>query len=126
MNHSRHLLNESASAALVFVSIDSLAAAKSMAKTLVQEKLVACVHCLPTGLSIYSWQGEIQETEEVNLILKTRMALSEQVIARVKALHTYDVPEILVLPVRSGLPAYLDWINTTTEPITEHTTEKES
>ncbi len=97
-------------AAVVLVSVETLTFARELAHTLVKEHLIACAHCLPAGISIYRWQGDIHEAEEIQLLLKTRMKLTEDVVARVKTLHPYDVPEILVLPVTKGLPEYLRWI----------------
>ncbi|MDP1590564.1 MAG: divalent-cation tolerance protein CutA, partial [Prosthecobacter sp.] len=80
-------------------------------RTLVTERLVACANVLPGMRSIYRWQGAIEEADETLLVAKTRKDLAETVIARVKALHSYDVPCAVVYDMAGGLPAYLDWID---------------
>lgn len=97
-------------AVVLLVSIDSETAAKALARTLLQEKLAACVHLLPMGTSLYVWQDQLQETPEITLLIKTRPELSESITQRIAELHPYEVPEILTLPVSYGLPAYLQWL----------------
>lgn len=97
-------------AAVLWVSIDNEATAKQLARTLLQEKLAACVHLLPMGTSLYVWQDQLQETPEITLLIKTRAALAETLTQRIAELHPYEVPEILTLDVSQGLPAYLQWL----------------
>jgi periplasmic divalent cation tolerance protein len=97
-------------AAVLWVSIDNEAAAKSLARTLLQEKLAACVHLFPMGTSLYVWQDQLQETSEITLMIKTRSALAELLTRRIAELHPYEVPEILTLDVSHGFPAYLQWL----------------
>lgn len=97
-------------AVVLLVSINTETAAKDLARTLLQEKLAACVHLLPMGTSLYLWQGQLQETPEITLLIKTQSVLVESITQRIAELHIYEVPEILTLPVSSGLPAYLQWL----------------
>lgn len=82
-------------------------AAGRIADQLVDERLAACVQILPGLLSVYRWEGAVQKTDESLLLVKTTRPADCQ--ARLAELHPYAVPEILVLPVESALPAYLDW-----------------
>lgn len=88
--------------------------AKAIAEALVQERLVACANVLSPISSIYWWQGQIQRDTEAVLIAKTRADLIEQVIARVKALHSYTVPCVVSLAIQEGNPDFLAWIEAET------------
>lgn len=88
--------------------------AKTIAEALVQERLVACANILSPISSIYWWQGQIQRDTEAVLIAKTRADLMEQVIARVKALHSYTVPCVVSLAIAEGNPDFLAWIEAET------------
>jgi periplasmic divalent cation tolerance protein len=87
--------------------------AKEIARLLIDEKLAACVQLLPIE-SFYVWQGETQNEAEVLLLIKTRSALFEKTTARIKAVHSYTVPEIVGLPFTAGFSGYFDWIDTVT------------
>ena len=86
-----------------------------IARALVEERLAACVNVIPGVRSIYRWEGEIQDDPEVVLIIKTRADRCEALAARIKDLHPYDVPEVLVLPAVGGSAAYLSWIEAETK-----------
>jgi periplasmic divalent cation tolerance protein len=102
-------------AVVVFITAPSLEVGQKLAHTLVEEKLAACVNLLPPVQSIYSWEGEIQTEEEILLVVKTRAELFEsRLVPAVKALHPYQVPEVIALPVTSGSQSYLDWIRAET------------
>jgi periplasmic divalent cation tolerance protein len=83
--------------------------AKTAAKILVEQKLAACVQLLPID-SIYSWQGKICEESEVMLLIKTRTALFNEVAEAIKSNHSYQVPEIVQIPIIGGSSEYLGWI----------------
>jgi len=85
-------------------------AAAALAHTLVEERLAACVNVIGGVTSIYRWQGEIQRDRECQLVIKTRADLVEPLRERLHALHPYDVPEFVVLPISGGTPAYLAWL----------------
>jgi periplasmic divalent cation tolerance protein len=89
---------------------------EALARTLVNERLVACVNVLPPMQSVYRWQGAVQEATERQLIMKTAADRVEQLKSRLGELHPYEVPEILVLPVSDGGAAYLAWITESTSP----------
>ena len=88
--------------------------ANRIARTLVKEKLAACVNIVPGVASIYTWEGKIEEGKEVLLVIKSRAALSKRLAARVKALHSYSVPEVVTIPIASGNPDYLRWVRVST------------
>jgi len=81
---------------------------------LVQEKLAACANYFPIQ-SIYWWRGSIEESGETAIIIKTRAELVDQIIERVKQLHSYEVPCTVSWPIDKGNPAYLEWIRESTE-----------
>ncbi|HVR86752.1 MAG TPA: divalent-cation tolerance protein CutA [Planctomycetota bacterium] len=88
--------------------------ATAIARRLVKEKLAACVNVLPGITSIYRWEGQVAEAREVLLVIKSRGALSRKLVSRVRALHTYHVPEVVTIPIASGNPAYLRWLRQST------------
>lgn len=101
---------------MLYVTAASKDEALRIGRTLVTERLVACANVLPGMLSIYRWEEAIEEADEAVLIVKTRKELAETVIARVKALHSYDVPCVVTYDMAGGLPAYLEWIDVSTRP----------
>ena len=84
--------------------------AAALARTLVDERLAACVNVLPAMQSIYRWQGEIEEATEHQLLIKTTADRADELKDRLLELHPYDVPEIVVVPVIDGGEAYLKWV----------------
>jgi periplasmic divalent cation tolerance protein len=105
------------SAAFVYITTESPAQAESIGRALVEARLAACVNILPGMRSIYRWRGQVETAEETVLVAKTRLSLAEALAARVKELHTYEVPCVVVLPVVSGLPEFLGWIDDETAPL---------
>jgi periplasmic divalent cation tolerance protein len=99
------------SAAFVYITTESPSQAETIGRALVETRLAACVNILPGMQSIYHWQGRIETAQETVLIAKTRMSLTEALLAKVKELHSYDVPCAVVLPVVAGLPDFLRWID---------------
>jgi periplasmic divalent cation tolerance protein len=81
-----------------------------LGRALVEERLAACASVVPGVVSVFRWQGEVQREEEALVIVKTVAEQVEAVRARVVALHPYDVPEVLVLPVDEGHEPYLRWV----------------
>ena len=95
---------------LVLVTVPTPERAAEMARTLVDERLAACGNVVPGLRSIYRWEGKVQEDDEALLLLKTTRARFEALRDRVLALHPYEVPEVIALPVEAGSAAYLGWI----------------
>lgn len=83
---------------------------QTLAQALVSEHLAACVNILPGVVSVYRWQAEIETDNEVLLIIKTTERLVDALAARIKALHPYDVPEVISHPITAGNKNYLDWV----------------
>jgi len=105
------------SAAMVYITAPSPEAAEAIGRALVTERLAACANILPGMRSIYRWKGAIETAEETVLIAKTRLELADALTARVKELHDYEVPCAVVVPIVSGLPEFLRWIDDETTPI---------
>ena len=97
------------SAVIVTTTIDSEAAARAIARAAVEERLAACAHVIPVT-SVYRWRGNVEEQAEWVCHLKTTPEQAERLMARVRAIHSYEVPEIIVTPVLSGYPPYLQWV----------------
>lgn len=95
---------------VVLVTHPDADGARALARTLVDERLAACVNVVPGLTSIYRWQGKVHEDAEVQLLIKTREGRIGDLKHRVSALHPYEVPEILVLPTDGGNRRYLDWV----------------
>ena len=98
----------------VYITAKDEDEARKIGETLVEEKLAACVNIFPVK-SIYRWEGDIQEEGEVAMFVKTRAELADEVINRVKELHSYEVPCIVSLPIAKGYPDYLKWIEESTK-----------
>ena len=98
---------------LVMSSVPDLLLAKRIAHLVIEEGLAACVHIGQKVLSVYSWQGDVEGAEEIPLQFKTTWARQEALVARIKTLHPYEVPEIIVLAVIAGDGPYLDWVRET-------------
>lgn len=84
--------------------------AAHLASVLVGERLAACVNRLPGAVSTYRWEDKVQEDAEVLLLIKTTVERLPALRERLLALHPYDVPELIAMPIADGLPAYLDWL----------------
>ena len=100
---------------MVFSTFPSVDKAREVGRVLVGEKLAACVNVLPRLTSIYVWQGEHNESEEVLVLIKTRCEHYDALEKRLRGLHPYEVPEIIAVEIAVGLPAYLQWVTGQTE-----------
>ena len=100
---------------VVLVTAGSAEEAERLARTLVGERLVACANVVGPVRSIYRWQGSVEDAAEYLLVLKARAADVAALEARVRALHSYEVPEILALPVEAGSAPYLAWLADATD-----------
>lgn len=95
---------------IVFTHVPDMASAESIAHTLVNEQLAACVNISSPVKSVYRWQGHIETAEEIALTIKTPRHAYAKVAERICALHPYELPEIVAIHVNEGLPAYLRWV----------------
>jgi len=101
---------------VVFMTAANGEEATRLAEMLVGAHLAACVQILPEMESVYRWQGKIERQSEVLLIAKTTKAKFDELEREVRALHSYDTPEIIAVPVITGSAPYLDWLNSATDP----------
>lgn len=101
-------------AMVVFVTASSEEEACRIGRRLVEDRLAACVTLLPTVRSLFWWEGRVAEERETLMILKTRGSLFPDLVRTVRALHSYQVPEIVALPIQKGSADYLDWIQAVT------------
>ena len=95
---------------LIFITVSSEKEGEKISQALVKEKLAACVNMIGGVKSLFSWKGQISLEEEVLLIAKTKDKLFESLKKRVLELHSYEVPEIIALPILAGFEKYLEWI----------------
>ena len=100
---------------VVLTTLPSREAAQAIARTLIDERLAACVHLVDGVLSIYRWQGRIEESAECQLTAKTTAGASTALVERLRELHPYEVPEILTLDAAAG-DAYAAWLDTEVRP----------
>jgi len=100
----------------VYATFASEEEARRIGRTVIEERLAACVNILGPSHSLYSWQGKIEEAEEVAAIFKTAAANAEALIARIVDLHSYEVPAAFMLPISSAVPAYAEWVEAESSP----------
>lgn len=99
---------------LIYVTAAGRAEAEKIAETVVTERLAACANILDGVTSVFHWDGKICRENETVLILKTTEEKAEVLTARIKELHSYECPCIVILPIEGGNPAFLDWIGRAT------------
>ncbi len=112
---------DEAAAIVILVTAPTLEKGEEIARALVTQGVAACASIVPRIKSIYTWEERVCEEEEVLLLVKSRAALFPAIRDLVKSLHSYDVPEIIALPVSNGLPDYLDWLKNATRSPGERT-----
>lgn len=96
---------------VVLVTAPSEDMARDIARTLLEQKLAACVNLIPAVASMYTWEGELCSDEEVLLVIKSTSRAFNELAAAVRNVHPYDVPEIIALPIVAGSQDYLGWID---------------
>ncbi len=99
---------------LLYITAGSAEEAASIARDLLDARLIACANIIDGATSLYRWEGKIAEESEAVMIAKTREDLVEKVIGRVRELHSYDCPCIVAVAIVAGNPAFLDWIENET------------
>ena len=102
---------------IILVTAGSEGEAEKIAQTLVEERLAACVNIISPIRSIYRWEGKTQDDREWLLVIKTERKHFADVEARVKSLHSYQVPEVIALPVVDGSERYLEWVKLATKEV---------
>lgn len=99
---------------IIMVTSSNIEESKKIAHFLVENKLAACVNIIPQIISVYSWQENINEDNECLLIIKSRKSMFKKIKKAVLELHSYEVPEIIMLPIKEGHKAYLRWLKNET------------
>lgn len=95
---------------LIYITTDGPEEARAIGRALVEARLAACANVLDPMTSIYRWEGAVQEGRESVLIAKTTAALVDTLTEKVRALHSYDCPCVVALPVEGGNPEFLGWV----------------
>jgi periplasmic divalent cation tolerance protein len=95
---------------LVLTTIAAEADAAALARTLVDERLAACVNLLPPMTSVYRWKGQIEQDREQQVVIKTTGDRLGELETRLRELHSYEVPEFLIISADAGAAAYLEWV----------------
>jgi periplasmic divalent cation tolerance protein len=103
-------MKNAANVVLVLVTAPDLKVARRLARAVLEDRLIACANLVPRIESLYWWQGRTENSREVLIVMKTTTGRLSALEKRVVELHPYDTPEILAVPVRSGMPAYLAWL----------------
>lgn len=99
---------------VVLVTVGKEKEAIKIAETIVKEKLAACTNIIRPIQSYYTWKGKFVKDKEILLIIKTKTVLFERLKRRILSLHSYEVPEIILVPILKGLKSYLNWISENT------------
>jgi periplasmic divalent cation tolerance protein len=102
---------------IVLMTAPNKEEAVKIVRALLEEKLIACANIIDAVSSFFWWQGKIEQEEEVLAIMKSHEDLFEKLSERVTELHSYDVPEVLALPIVAGSSSYLDWLKDCLEPV---------
>ena len=100
---------------VIFTTAGSLDEAYKIARGLVGRRLAACVNIVPKIVSIYRWEGKVEEAEEWLVMIKTTESASARLCEAIRELHSYEVPECICIPVEGGSAAYLKWIEESVE-----------
>ena len=102
---------------VVFVTARSVEEGQKIGHALVEERLVACTNIISPIQSIFQWQGKVSDEREALLIAKTKGHLFNDIVVRVKQLHSYTVPEIIAIPIIDGSQDYLNWVSVETKDL---------
>ncbi|MEM3784051.1 MAG: divalent-cation tolerance protein CutA [Candidatus Bathyarchaeia archaeon] len=100
---------------IVLVTASNREEAEKIARTLLVEKLITCANIISPIHSLFWWQGKIDEAQEQLILMKTRKDLFNKLAEKVKALHSYQTPEIIALPITKGSKNYLKWLDESLE-----------
>jgi periplasmic divalent cation tolerance protein len=105
------------SVVLVLTTVPSDNRGDELARTLVDERLAACVNIYPPMVSLYRWHGKVERDEERQIVIKTSRDRVQALEARIKELHSYELPEFIVLGVTEGSEGYLEWVAEEASPV---------
>lgn len=95
---------------LVMSTLPDRDSAQALARMLIESRLAACVNVLAPCVSVYRWQGAVEEASEIPLVIKTTARRYAELESALRAHHPYELPEIVAVPLARGLPGYLEWI----------------
>lgn len=95
---------------VIYITVGTDEEAREVAEVLLEKRKAACVNILPKVSSIFWWQDKLDSAQEILLIVKTKASLVDEIVRLVKEVHSYDVPEIIALPIVGGNRDYLEWI----------------
>ncbi|MFM2429612.1 MAG: hypothetical protein RLZZ511_825 [Cyanobacteriota bacterium] len=101
---------------IVFVTVPNETSARTIAQSLLQAKLAACIKSFGVD-SCYHWAGEVQQDKEFQLMIKTQRSCFEQLVTHLSAIHPYELPEIVAIPIIAGAMPYLNWIEQSTKAV---------
>ncbi len=101
---------------LVVSNLPDEDSARALAQDAVEARLAACVNVMSPCVSVYRWQGRLESATEIPVLFKTTRERYAELEAFIRARHPYELPEIIAVPIATGLPAYLDWLATETRP----------
>ena len=104
---------------VVIITTPNKEEAVKIVRSLLEERLIACANIVGPVSSLFWWQGKIDEENEFLVFMKSHKSLFERVSERVMEIHSYDVPEIVALPIIEGSPPYLDWLRASLQPVSE-------
>ena len=110
-------MNPSDDVLLVLTNVPDRDTAMTIANALIAEKVAACVNMLGVCNSVYRWQGQVEQAEEIPLLIKTTGARYAALEAAIRKLHPYELPEIVAVPIAHGLPGYLHWVAEATREV---------
>lgn len=102
---------------LVITNFPDKASALTLAQKLIESRAAACINILAESTSVYRWQGETETADEIPVLIKTLAEHYDRVEKIIKTMHPYELPEIIAVPVKLGLPAYMQWI---ADEVTDH------
>ncbi len=103
-------------AVLIYATFPTAEAAETVAAALVEARLIACANILPGVTSLFIWEGRLEREQEVVVIMKTRAGLADAAVEATRRAHAYENPAIVVVAIKGGAPAFLDWIGRQTTP----------
>lgn len=98
----------------IYITCKDQQEAKAISSKLIEDKLIACANIFAPHTSIYKWGGKVEQNDEAAMILKTKASLFDEIQSAVKALHSYDCPCVIALPIEKGSEAFLEWIDKNT------------
>jgi periplasmic divalent cation tolerance protein len=101
---------------LILVTTSSKKEAEKISQALLNQKLIACANIVGPVSSHFHWDGKVEQAEEFLVLMKSRLDLFDAISEQVKALHSYEVPEIVALPIVAGSKTYLEWLGTSLQP----------